>query len=606
MSSIGTPIAYLDGQRMMRALRSGIHHVFESREHLNRINVFPVPDGDTGTNMVFTLKAIRDRISRNPVQRIDEFMQTVSDAALDGARGNSGAILAQFLCGFGEAVHGKSSINAAQLATASMNGASSAWKALSNPVPGTLPTVLEDFAGELKRCVDDGVEDIRSLAQQGLSRAQASLANTPELLPALKQAGVVDAAGQGFVDLLEGIWHYLEHGQARSEKIDAPPEDISAVSGAHHVENPEHRYCTECVVEGNGMDRDKLMQKLTALDASSAVVAGSSSHIKVHIHVDDPASVFDICETMGQVSQQKADDMEQQVAMQSHPGPVAVVTDSGADMPENERERSCINVVPVRLSFGDREYLDRVSMTAPAFYRRLRSCEEYPLTSQPPPSAFARQYGLLCSQGFDVISVGLSENISGTTSAARAAVNRLNNGTVRVFDTRNASCGQGLLALAAGEAAAAGKTLDEIEDLLSRLAPHTLTVAAVDDLSYVVRGGRVPAWIKKLADLLHINPILCSSKTGTLRLMSVQAGRGVNPKTLARKVLGKLKSGTQYRLMISHADNPDDAEALKEILAQSDANISQCLIAEAGAALGVHAGPGGLLVGLMPEPSELI
>jgi dihydroxyacetone kinase-like predicted kinase len=354
-----TAIAYLDAPRLLRALSAGIAHLFQRREYLNRINVFPVPDGDTGTNMAFTFKTILDATATSPDERVDELMDHVADAALDGARGNSGAIMAQFFHGFREAVAGRSLLHSKDLADAALAGADAAWTAMSHPVPGTLPTVLEDFSRELTLRAAGGVDDIQALLSYGLDRARASLANTPNQLAVLKQAGVVDAGGQGFVDLLEGIWSYIESGQ-----IDEAVTDLTTGETAvlQEFEVGEHRYCTECVLEGRDIDRDAVMARMEALDSSSLVVAGGKKRVRVHIHVNNPAEVFLACEEFGVIKQQKADDMERQHGLLDHAGKVAIVTDSGGDIPADEVERLGIHVVPVRLSFGDREYLDGVTL----------------------------------------------------------------------------------------------------------------------------------------------------------------------------------------------------------------------------------------------------
>ena len=249
-------IAYLDAQRLLRALSAGIGHVFQRREYLNRINVFPVPDGDTGTNMAFTFKTILEATHTSPDSRVDELMDHVAEAALDGARGNSGAIMAQYFHGFREAVAGHRLLTPEGCAQAAVAGAAAAWTAMSKPVQGTLPTVLEDFSKELSTRVAEGVRDIRVLVSDGLARAQESLDNTPNQLPALKQAGVVDAGGQGFVDLLEGIWTYIESGTVDESVVDLQDDLTGALE---EFDVGEHRYCTECVVEGSAIDRQAVM-----------------------------------------------------------------------------------------------------------------------------------------------------------------------------------------------------------------------------------------------------------------------------------------------------------------------------------------------------------
>ena len=602
MGRTSTAIAYLDAARLLRALSAGIGHVFQRREYLNLINVFPVPDGDTGTNMAFTFKTILEATATSPDDRIDHLMVHVADSALDGARGNSGAIMAQYFHGFREAVAGRDRLNAQDLADASRAGAEAAWTAMSQPVPGTLPTVLEDFSLELGRRASDGIGDIRTLLRHGLVRARESLANTPNQLPVLRQAGVVDAGGQGFVDLLEGIWTYVETGAVDPQLTEAL---VESVYPSGDFELGDHRYCTECVLVGDDLDRDAVMARMEALDASSLVVAGGRNRIRVHIHVNTPAQVFLACEEFGRITQQKADDMKRQQGLLDHPGQTAIVVDSGADLPQTEIDRLGIHVVPVRLSFGDREFLDGVSLSPQEFYRMLAEAEELPLTSQPPAQDFARVYSLLTSHGYSVVSVGLSELLSGTTAAARQAAGRPDAGDVRVFDSRSATAGQGLLAIVAAEAALQGSSADQLEALLQEMVTQTRVLAVANDLSFAVRGGRVPAWVKRITDWLHLNPVLTASPEGKLTLAGFHTGRGARPVALARTAVRKMQPETMYRVLIAHVDNEQGAADTRHHILENHGTVHSCHITEAGPALGVHLGPGGLIVGFMPQPEML-
>ena len=595
-------ISYLDAPRFLRALSAGIGHLFQRREYLNRINVFPVPDGDTGTNMAFTFKTILEATATSPDHRVDEFMDHVADAALSGARGNSGAIMAQYLHGFRDSVTGCQLLTAQGLAHAAQAGASAAWTAMSSPVAGTLPTVLEDFSKELSRQVSQGIRDIRVLLHNGLERAQESLANTPNQLAVLKQAGVVDAGGQGFVDLLEGIWTYIESGVVDPAVSEWTDERVNPLGD---FELGKHRFCTECVLEGSDLDREEVMARLETLDASSLIVAGGQKRVRVHIHVNNPAEVFLACEGFGAITQQKADDMKRQHGMLNLGGETAIVVDSGGDLPASEIDRLGIHVVPVRLSFGDHEYLDGVSLTSKEFYRMLAESEEAPLTSQPPPQDFSRVFALLTSHGYSVVYIGVSGQLSGTISAAMQAASRSDDGDIRVVDSLSATAGQGLLAMVAAEAASTGMSADEVEALVLDMVSRTRVIGVADDLSYGVKGGRVPAWFKRVADWLHFNPVLTASREGRIKLGGLLRGHGARPAALARSAVRKMDPDTMYRVLVAHMDNEDGAKQTRHHILEGHGRIHSCHITEAGPALGVHLGPRGLVVGFLPQPDVL-
>ena len=431
---------------------AGIANVFRRRDYINKINVFPVADSDTGTNLAFTLASVRRAIESRPGRSLPDLLRGIADAALDGARGNSGAIMAQYFQGISEAGRDFETLDTGHLAEVSQAGARSAWTAMSEPVPGTLPTVLEDFGDELVRQAREGVDDIRELLRGGLERARESLAGTPDQLAALREAGVVDAGAQGFVDLLEGIWQYVRSGRVpRFREDSAPP----AAGGPGEQAAPDrHRFCTECLIDGDRLDVAALRGRLEALDASSLVVAGSEQRARVHIHTDSPGEVFSLCSEFGEIRQQKADDMTRQHGLMNHQGKVAILTDSAADLPAEEIERLGIHLVAVRLNFGDEEFLDKLTMTPAQFYARLADSPVHPQTSQPPPADFRRQFELLTSHGLEVLAVQLSGPLSGTLQAARQTAERVDRDRIEVVDTRNAACGQGLMVLWAAEAAA--------------------------------------------------------------------------------------------------------------------------------------------------------
>ncbi|MFW5816145.1 MAG: DegV family protein [Wenzhouxiangella sp.] len=605
MASSALAVTHIDALRLQEALLAGIANVLNRRDYINKINVFPVADGDTGTNLAFTLASVRSAIERPDRRSLPELLEQIAEAALDGARGNSGAIMAQYFQGLSESSRNHQVLDAAGLAEASRSAARSAWGAMSNPVPGTLPTVLEDFGDELVRLTRDGVEDIRALFQRGLKRARASLAATPEKLAVLREAGVVDAGAQGFVDFLEGIGRYMRSGrvpsaQPGSETI-APGEAMQL-----HGEAPaEHRFCTECLITGERLDVVALKSELEALAATSLVVAGGARRARVHIHTDAPGEVFRICGSHGEIRQQKADDMTRQHGLMNQQGQVAVVTDSAADLPAEEADRLGIHVVPVRLNFGDEEFLDKLTITPTAFYQRLAQGTTAPRTSQPPPGDFRRQFELLTSHGLEVLALQISSAVSGTFQAAQAAAERFEGDAVTVFDTLNGATGQGLMVLWAAEAAARGWTRQAIVAELTRKRRDFQTLCLVRDLSWGVRGGRIKPWMETVSRRLRLNLVLANTPEGKLGPCGVLPGRRKVLQRFARFALKKMDPDQVYRIVISHTDALADAEGLRERLLTGHPQVDACWLEDASPAIGCHAGPGALLCGIHPwQPPE--
>ncbi len=599
--SLSSTLLRIGPEQLQCALMAGIAQVQSRRELLNRINVFPVPDGDTGTNLIFTLNSVGARLSGSREVRLGRLLNQVADAALDGARGNSGAIMAQYFHGISESCRHARDLDARQLAVATRAGAAAAWGAMSRPVAGTMPTVLEDFGDALSEGVEAGIEDIRKLFGRARQAARRSLAATPEQLPVLRDAGVVDAGGQGFVDFLDGIWRYIRSGKLPETIQLRAKVDSAGVDPRLSREVTGHRYCTECLIagaDGAGIEVAELRQRLEALDASSLVVAGGGRRARVHIHTDRPAEVFRICAGFGSIRQQKADDMTRQHGLINQRGTVAVVTDSAADLPAEEVDRLGVHVVPLRLFFGDEEYLDKLSIQPAAFYARLAESAVQPQTSQPPPQDFRRQFELLTSHGHQVLAIPISSRLSGTCQAAEQSAARMPDHDIAIFDSRNAACGQALLTLWAAEAAASGWNMQRILAGLEQIGPTTRTFAMARDLSWGVRGGRVKPWMEWLARKLALNPVLSNTVDGQLTVRGVIAGRKRVLAAFGRYLGRRLERDQVYRILISHADCPDDANRLREILLDIHPQIDACWIEEASPAVGVHAGPGALIVGI--------
>jgi DegV family protein with EDD domain len=601
----------IEGQRtsgyaLRRALAAGIQRVIARRDEINRINVFPVPDGDTGTNLAFTLGSMLGVVRERRSSHAGEVLRRVASEAIDGARGNSGAILAQFFQGVAERLSGSARLTPAALAAAAVDGSRLAREALADPREGTILSVIQAFAAEWGRAVDGGARDFRSSFERALARAQQALRDTPLQLAVLRNAGVVDAGAMGFVDLLEGIGDYIRAGHAVADAdADADTSGGLAVAGVDAVPNAlhggaeVHGYCTECVVSADPVDRGGLKVALLALKLDSLVLAGTREKVRVHAHTDTPAQLFEACGRFGRLSSQKADNMHLQAesAAQSRER-VAIVVDSGADIPAEEMERLSIHMVPVRISLGARDFLDKVSLSAREFYAELRDGPVPPRTSQPPPGDFRRMFEFLLSHHAELVYVGLSRALSGTLQSAESAATRIASGATHIVDSRIGSAAQGLLAMDAAAAAAAGWSAERIVARVQHMIPRTHFYAVVRDLSYGVRGGRAPALALPLSRLLRMLPIIRGTSKGRLGMGGALWGRERLAERFAAAVARRLDRGKRWRVLVGHCDCAEDGARLRAALRAKLPSIEQDWLIEAGVAIGAHAGPGSLVVGL--------
>jgi len=334
------PLTEVGGRHMAYGLRTALAWLQANQEVINDLNVFPVPDGDTGSNMYLTLRsAVEDAQKAADQQSAGAVMQAAAHGSLMGARGNSGVILSQILRGFAQGVAGKARVDAPGVAAALQEASAVAYKAVMKPTEGTILTVARE-AGEAARAAADAGGDIRAVLDDAVREAHASVERTPELLAVLRDAGVVDAGGFGFAVILEGF------ARALAETSGEVPDESTPVREVRRVGEPKMRlpgggsaqgdaraaaaaaegrrgaaavaakeegwgYCTEFLVMGPGLDVDVLREELGALGESSLVV-GDAELVRVHIHTADPAALIAAAAARGRLSKLKVEDMSAQ------------------------------------------------------------------------------------------------------------------------------------------------------------------------------------------------------------------------------------------------------------------------------------------------------
>jgi len=308
----------LDAEDFARAISAGTEWLGANKELVNSLNVFPVPDGDTGTNMHLTLLAAVREISKVQGKTLSDIAEAVALGSLMGARGNSGVILSQLLRGFAKGVEGKTALDVAGLARGLQVAASMAYKAVMKPVEGTMLTVARQAARSAVECKRNNLDMVQAV-EKILNDAQDTLEKTPEMLPTLKEAGVVDAGGQGLVFFWEGFVKSIrgEAVFARRDALVAVPQradsKVSARKAKEEEKEPdlEFRYCTEFLVKGKNLPLDMLRQNLTRF-GDCVLVVGTDDVAKVHVHTNHPGQVLEHCIRLGELHEIKIDNMAYQ------------------------------------------------------------------------------------------------------------------------------------------------------------------------------------------------------------------------------------------------------------------------------------------------------
>jgi DegV family protein with EDD domain len=591
-------IDHLDGHRLRRSLIAGCEYVQEKRAELNRINVFPVPDGDTGTNLALTASAIADGLRAVKDDSISVIARHAADSAILGARGNCGMILSHFLLGFADAVAPRSRVDAVEFAGALDAAVRHVYRSLEKPVEGTIVTVMREVAEEAGA---SALRDFVDLLEILLTRARAALDRTPDLLPVLRAAGVVDAGAKGFVHLFEGIVAYV-HGDP-FVALESVPVFSAVPSAASRAEftstNERFRFCTEALVRGTELpDADVVRAHLRPRGDSLIVIRGADL-LKIHIHTDEPDDVFDYLRSLGRLVTHKAEDMAvQHATLERAAGshvelarrPISLLVDSACNLPDEVIRAHGMHVVPMLLVFENEVLRDGIDISAEQFVERLRKGERA-TTSQPAPASFLEGYRRAAQDGELVLGMIVSSTLSGTFQSAEAAA-RQTDLPVRLFDTKGAALTQGLLALYAAELMEAGRGIDEIVAELTRVRGQSGTLFTVEVFDNLLASGRVGRGKVMIAGLLDIKPILLLGQDGRVGpLANVRGSKNVVGRMLdivKRMVPARAK---RLRFGIQHVGRP---EIVAEITQGLNAIFGEREILESlvTPVIATHLGPG--------------
>jgi len=304
------------GQDLREMFAAATDWLEKSASEIDAMNVFPVPDGDTGTNMLLTMRSTLEEAYQAPDSSAPAVAQAMARGALMGARGNSGVILSQIWRGLAQGVAGKESFTGSDLADALLQASMMAYNGLSNPVEGTILTVVREASSAAQAQAASGDNDIISILEAAVSAANESVANTPTLLPVLREAGVVDAGGQGLYTLLEGALRYLR-GETEQMQFRKPlmiASSIPLVAKSPQMiaaEEVPYGYCTNFVIKGQGLDPDKLRLRLKR-KGQSLIVVGDETTLRVHIHTYDPGNILHYVASLGTMHEINIRNMDEQ------------------------------------------------------------------------------------------------------------------------------------------------------------------------------------------------------------------------------------------------------------------------------------------------------
>ncbi len=588
----------VNGKFLYYAFIAGGNQILSNQLDLNKINVFPVDDKDTGTNLASTVRSVIDTIK--PSKSYKKTVSNIAEAALVGARGNSGVIFAQFLHGLNLETQNKHVITLPDFADSVKKSIPYIYEAIATPVEGTMLTVIKEWSDFLNSR-KEAMHDFKSVMIDSFDVLEKSLAETTLKLKKLRKTGFVDAGAKGFVLFIKGVIDFIINRDIRSLKTQS--HEIISLVHSEDVTSEEimHRFCTEAIIKNITVNKSQLLETLSK-SGDSVVVAGSESICRIHVHTNHPAELFHRLKDIGTITYQKVDDMiRQQETITRRKWNIALVTDSTCDLSQELIDFYQINVVPINLNFGDNHYLDKLTIQPGQFYDLLDSSKESPKTSQINEQSFTSLYSHLASHYDAIIGLHLTRQFSGTYANSVKAGERIQkefNKQVYVIDSKNLSGALGLLVLKAAQLIEAGDPLESIVKTIESDVRQAKIFVSVRDLKYMIKGGRVSRPKGLIASALGLNPVISMDENGK----SVLFGKTFSQRASLKKIYAHIEKISKGRIIwnyiLLHAHNREGAKEAEDKMMEITGKKPVSVV-DISPVIGIHAGNGAIAISLL-------
>lgn len=586
----------LNAASLYAAIMQACYAVVAQRDNLNAINLFPVADGDTGDNMAATATAIIRYATIKP--SIAETLQSIADAGIMGARGNSGMIFSQFFNGLLEKAPNSEHLNTQSFATILNYAAASVRAAILHPVEGTMLTMIETWARRVDALSVQYPCFNQLLLHTHLEIEQA-LQKTAHTIEVLEQANVVDAGALGFYHFIEAFTGQLDNPRPLPESID---EVLYCDAHEHEHElpaadePPTYRYCTEAILTANDLDKHALAELLEQ-HGDCVVLTANQRMCRFHLHTSTPWQVFSTVKTHGKIEQPKVDDMLRQFeVLHRRKNSIALVVDSGADIPQSFIDAHQLHVIPINVFIDGHHLLDRFCVDNTSLYNSLADMKTYPTTSFPALTLIESKFRQLASQYEHVLVLSIAKALSGTHDAFVTAASVYDN--VHVINTKQTAGGHGLLACHAAKLIADNQDIDTIVSSICDKVAKTSSFVAVEQFDSLIRSGRVGKLTGRIAQFSGIKPILGFDAEGKGFVYDKAFSSAKALTKMVHVIEGLAQSSAIESYCIFHAGVPEKAQQFAALTTEAF-NHAPDFIECVSPGIGLHAGQGCVAIAVM-------
>ncbi len=528
-------IQNIDGHSIYNFFISGANNLIYNEHSLNKINVFPVADGDTGTNLALTMKSIVTKSVKH--DNFNKSMTSISEIAIENAYGNSGMIFAQYLNGFAVESKEKESLTISEFIDIAGKAVLYAYEAVVNPKEGTILSVMKDWTSELKNNLS--ISDFEKMFEMSVHKAKDFVDQTKYKMKVFLDNDVVDAGAKGFLIFLEGMLEFIKSGKtpAFSNTDDFKLEEhINIVTNTEVTEN---RYCSQFYIETK---KKPAFFKNELKDlGDSVVITGSENRLKIHIHTDNPEKTMSFLAKEETIISQKIEDMKLKAnIIHRRKNTIGIVTDSIADLPQSFIDNEQITVIPINLICDTNVYLDKITITPSQFYENINKYKMNPTSAQPSSTVFENTFSDLLNYFDSVIGIFVSNEMSGTyKSAKRTALTFSEKGKkITVINSKLNSSAEGLLVMKAAELINQGLAHDEVVEKINNTIKDIHIFVSINDLSNMIKGGRISKTQGFILSKIHLKPVISIDESGK----GVIYEKTFNRKSAVKKILNRIKT----------------------------------------------------------------
>ena len=595
---------FMNGTDFYRLFTSGAELVIRNKEKLNRINVFPVADGDTGSNLEATMRSAIEFASVGP-----SFAQTalsMAEAIVSGARGNSGIIFAQYVMGLAEESGDMERLHVSDFININASSARKLYSAVSRPVEGTMLTVIRSWSEYLEKNREE-IRTFEDLYEKSIDTAYSALKATTGQLEVLKKHNLVDSGGSGFVYFLEGIKNALhsisqdESGNNNENHESVQMESLMKNLPAdfdQHEESSIYRYCCECLITGTISQSQDIREALEKHgDSVICIEHGGTFH--VHVHSNHPDKVFEELSSFGSLKRPKIDDMHLINRIEEKNHSIALVTDSIADIPDEIIDKYDIHVIPLSIQSAESTYIDRIGISRQKIYEEMRRKDSYPTSSMPNDIQVMERLELLSGHYGSIIAVTVSSRLSGVYDAFQKSAAKLREKgfQIKVIDSRLNSAAQGLLVMRTAQLIEEGRDFDSVVDAVKSISEKTEIYVALSTLKNVSRSGRVPKKTASIGAALGLKAMISLDSEGNGTVPFVSLSRASLLDKMYHLVREKAREGEISDYAVSYSGDYRKAADFVEKLEQITGRPPE-YVCEISSVTALHVGEGAVAVSI--------